>query len=236
MSQESQLKHIAIIMDGNARWAKKNNLSLFNGHRKGVENIKNIAEGCIENNITHLTLYALSAENWKRPKIEIDNLLNLLDEYIGNSIKPLIENDVRINIFGDLSKIPQKTLDKIQKIQLDTANNKALNLNVAFGYGAKQEITRAVKNIAFDVRDKKIDPQDIDEELVSRNLYISDLPDPDLLIRTAGDLRVSNFLLWQIAYSELYFINDFWPDFNKKKLKLAIIDFNNRERRYGKRQ
>ncbi len=231
----NSLRHIAIIMDGNARWAKKNNLNIFNGHKKGVHNIKEIALACIEFNIKYLTIYAFSSENWQRSKTEVNNLLKLLDEYLDNGLDPLHENGIRINIFGDLSKIPKNLLDKINQSEEKTKNNKSLILNVAFSYGARQEIVEAAKKVAFAVKEGQINISQVDEELFSKNLYNINLPDPDLLIRTAGDLRVSNFLLWQIAYSELYFVKDFWPDFNKEKLLQAINDFNNRDRRYGKR-
>ena len=212
-----------------------NNLNIFNGHKKGVHNIKEIALACIEFNIKYLTIYAFSSENWQRSKTEVNNLLKLLDEYLDNGLDPLHENGIRINIFGDLSKIPKNLLDKINQSEEKTKNNKSLILNVAFSYGARQEIVEAAKKVAFAVKEGQINISQVDEELFSKNLYNINLPDPDLLIRTAGDLRVSNFLLWQIAYSELYFVKDFWPDFNKEKLLQAINDFNNRDRRYGKR-
>jgi len=228
--------HIAIIMDGNARWAKKNNLSLFTGHKQGVENIKEIAQACIDFKVKYLTLYAFSSENWQRSKSEVENLLKLLDNYLDNNLKPLVDNDIKINIFGDFTKIPNKILTKVKQAQEKTNNNKSLILNVAFSYGARQEIVEATKKIAFGVLNNQIEIDNINQELFSKNLYNPNLPDPDLLIRTAGDLRVSNFLLWQIAYSELFFSNAYWPEFNKKNLEEAIFDFNKRERRYGKRR
>lgn len=227
--------HIAIIMDGNARWASKKGLPTSFGHKKGAENIQKIAESCIEIGVKYLTLYAFSAENWNRPKEEVDYLMNLLNEYLQRDINPLIEKDVKISIFGDLEKLSSVTKSRIEKIENSTKNNKSLNLNIAFSYGARQEITSAVKKIALEVMNHKIMVDDISEEVLSNNLYSKEIPDPDLLIRTGGDFRVSNFLLWQIAYSELYFTETFWPDFSRKNLIHAIENFNKRERKYGKR-
>lgn len=228
-------KHIAIIMDGNARWAKENNLSLSKGHKEGSQNLQNIVEAAIEYGVKYLTVYAFSSENWQRPKKEVNYLMNLLEEYLDKETKPLIEKDVKIILSGDRQKISDKINRKIENIENITQNNKSLTLNVAFSYGSRQEIISATKNIALALSEQKIKIDDIDENLISQNLYCPNIPDPDLLIRTAGDLRVSNFLLWQIAYSELYFTNKFWPEFSKTDLLAAITEFNKRERRYGKR-
>ena len=233
--QEKMPKHIAIIMDGNARWAKSKNLPLKIGHKIGAENIQKVAESCIDIGIKFLTVYAFSSENWNRPTQEVDYLMNLLDEYLTREMKPLMEKNVRILISGNLEKLSDSTKSKITEIEHLTKDNKALTLNVAFSYGSRQEITDAVKKIASDYKDGKINLSEINEELVAKNLYRCEIPDPDLLIRTAGDLRVSNFLLWQIAYTELYFTDSYWPNFSKKDLSLAIKSFNKRERRYGKR-
>jgi len=227
--------HIAIIMDGNSRWAKSNKLPTKAGHKKGSQNIEKIAKYCIEFGVKYLTIYAFSSENWDRPQKEVDYLMNLLDEYLDSGAKKLVKNNIKVLISGKLDKLSSSTRQKICKLEEESAQNSALILNVAFGYGARQEIVDATKKIALALREGSISLESINEELVQNNLYKPQIPDPDLLIRTAGDLRVSNFLLWQLAYSELYFTKVFWPSFGKKELKLAIEDFNKRQRRYGKR-
>jgi undecaprenyl diphosphate synthase len=227
--------HIAIIMDGNARWAKSKNLPLQTGHKAGSENVRKIAESCIELGVKYLTIYAFSSENWDRPQDEVNYLMRLLEEYLEKETKPLIEKDVKILVSGNLEKLSAKAKSKISEVQNLTRNNRALVLNVAFSYGSRQEIVDAVKKIALEVSERKISLNEIDEEKFSQKLYQSEIPDPDLLIRTAGDLRLSNFLLWQAAYAELFFTKTYWPDFTKKDLIEAIKDFNKRERRYGKR-
>ncbi|MES2961339.1 MAG: isoprenyl transferase [Pseudomonadota bacterium] len=227
--------HIAIIMDGNARWAKAKNLPLALGHKSGSENVRKIAENCIEIGVKNLTIYAFSSENWDRPQDEVSYLMKLLDEYLEKETKPLIEKDVKIVISGNLEKLPNSTKEKIAAIQNQTKDHQALTLNVAFSYGSRQEIVDAAKKIALDVSQGKISVDEINAEIFSQNLYNPEIPDPDLLIRTAGDLRLSNFLLWQLAYAEFYFTKTYWPDFNKNELMQAISEFNKRERRYGKR-
>jgi undecaprenyl diphosphate synthase len=227
--------HIAIIMDGNARWAKSKNLPLKIGHKSGAENLQKIAENCIELGVKYLTVYAFSSENWNRPKEEVDYLLNLLDEYLAKNTASLIEKDVKIIISGNLENLKTSTKSNIAKIEEQTKNNQALILNIAFTYGARQEIIDATKKIALAVLESKISLDEINQELFSQSLYKPNIPDPELLIRTAGDFRVSNFLLWQIAYTEFYFTKTYWPDFDKKNLLQAIFEFNQRERRYGKR-
>ncbi len=228
-------KHVAIIMDGNARWAKARSLPIKVGHKAGSENVKTIAESCIDLGVKNLTIYAFSSENWDRPKEEVDYLMNLLEEYLEKETRPLIEKNIRIFISGDLEKISESAKRKISTIENQTKNNSALTLNVAFSYGSRQEIVDATRKIASEVSQGKIAVNEITEELFCQNLYRPEMPDPDLLIRTAGDLRLSNFLLWQLAYAEFYFTKVYWPDFGKKDLKKAISDFNKRERRYGKR-
>jgi undecaprenyl diphosphate synthase len=224
-------QHVAIIMDGNARWAKQKNLPIKIGHKAGSENVRKISENCIDLGVKFLTIYAFSSENWDRPQEEVNYLMNLLEEYLEKETKPLIEQGVKILISGNLQKLADSTKKKIIEIEEITKDNKALTLNVAFSYGSRQELVDAVKKIT----EQKIPAKEINEELISKNLYHPEIPDPDLLIRTAGDLRVSNFLLWQIAYSELYFTETYWPDFDKKNLLTAIKSFNKRERKYGKR-
>ena len=227
--------HVAIVMDGNARWAKSKNLPLSFGHKTGAENVKKIAESCIEIGVKYLTIYAFSSENWNRPSDEVSYLMKLLDEYLEKEIAPLIEKGIKILISGNLEKLSDKTKSKIKEVENSTKNNKNLLLNVAFSYGSRQEIIDATKKIAFGVSNGEIKLAEIDENVFIKNLYRPEIPDPDLLIRTAGDLRLSNFLLWQIAYCELFFTKVFWPDFGKKDLLQAISEFNKRERRYGKR-
>ncbi len=227
--------HIAIIMDGNARWAKSRGLPLSVGHKNGSDNVRKIAESCIEIGVKHLTVYAFSSENWNRPPEEVEYLMKLLDNYLEKETKPLIEKKVRIVISGNLQLLPQSTKNKIQVLEELTKNNQSLTLNVAFSYGSRQEIVDAVKKISLAVSEAKISLEQITETYLSQNLYHPEIPDPDLLIRTAGDVRLSNFLLWQAAYAELYFTEVFWPDFGKKDLLQAINQFNKRERRYGKR-
>lgn len=227
--------HIAIIMDGNARWARAKNLPTTFGHKQGSENVRKIAESCIEIGVKNLTIYAFSSENWNRPQDEVDYLMKLLDNYLEKETKPLIEKGVRILISGNLEKLSQATKDRIQAIHDLTKNNQSLNLNVAFSYGSRQEIVDATKKISLAVSEGKISLNELDEKLFSQHLYQPEIPDPDLLIRTGGDLRISNFLLWQVAYCEFYFTEVFWPDFSKNHLLKAINEFNKRERRYGKR-
>lgn len=227
-------QHIAIIMDGNARWAKSKGLPTSFGHKIGSENVRKIAESCIELGVKYLTIYSFSSENWDRPKDEVDYLMKLLDEYLEKEIEALIKKNIKILISGNLERLAAKTKNKIKEIEERTKNNAALTLNVAFSYGARQEIIDTTKKIALAVKNEVITVEKIDQEFFEKNLY-QIMPDPDLLIRTAGDFRVSNFLLWQIAYSELYFTRVYWPDFGKKDLQKAIIDFNKRERKYGKR-
>ncbi len=228
-------RHIAIIMDGNARWAKKRGLPLQVGHKTGSQNLQKIAQDCIDLGVKILSVYAFSSENWNRPKGEVSYLLSLLEDYLDNQMKNFLEKKIRLVILGDLERLDEKLKKKILNLQETTKDNQALILNVAFSYGSRNEIIDATKKIALAVSNKEINLTEIDENLFAKNLYQPNLPDPDLLIRTAGDLRVSNFFLWQIAYTEFYFSEVFWPDFCKKNLINAIISFNKRERRYGKR-
>lgn len=228
-------QHIAIVMDGNSRWAKAKKLPLQVGHKSGSENVRKIADNCIELGVKNLTIYAFSSENWGRPEKEVEYLMKLLEDYLEKESKPLMERDIKILVSGNLSMVSESLKESIRKVEDLTKNNKSLTLNVAFSYGSRQEIVGAVKNISLAVAKGQINIDEIDEDRISANLYHPEIPDPDLLIRTAGDHRVSNFLLWQIAYSELYFTKVFWPDFNKNHLIEAIQEFNKRDRRYGKR-
>ena len=228
-------RHIAIIMDGNRRWEKKNLMQISQGHISGIKIIENIAKYAVKKEIDFLTIYAFSSENWNRPKSEVSYLLKLLEDYLDNEKKEFLSNDICVVVSGNLNKIDESLQNKIKDIEHLTKNNKSLILNVAFSYGSRQEIIDATKKIALAVSNNKIKLEDVDEKFFAKNLYQANLPDPDLLIRTAGELRLSNFFLWQIAYTEFYFSEVFWPDFNKKNLLQAIECFNKRERRYGKR-
>jgi len=227
--------HIAIIMDGNARYAKSKSLPIKVGHKIGADNVQKIANNCIEIGVKYLTIYAFSSENWNRPKEEVDYLMSLLYEYLSKESQELIESGIKIVVSGNLNSVEEKLKNKIRQVEELSKNNSKLTLSVAFSYGARQEIVDAVKKIAIAVKNQEIIIDDINEDLFKKHLYHPEIPDPDLLIRTAGDLRISNFLLWQIAYTEFYFSEKFWPEFNKFELIKAINNFNKRERRYGKR-
>ena len=226
--EKNNLKHIAIIMDGNRRWAKERNLPSALGHKKGVEALKATMRACDEFGIKYLTVYAFSTENWNRKPEEVKFLMDLLGQTLKNELKEMHENNVVISFLGDTTKLS----DNLQKILINavetTKNNTGVNLQIAFNYGSRAEITRAVQRII----DSGI--KEVDEEIISKNLYTSSIPDPDLLIRTGGEMRVSNYLLWQIAYSEFIVIKEFWPEFDKDTLSGCIIEFNNRTRRWGK--
>lgn len=226
--------HVAIIMDGNARWAKKNNLSTIKGHKKGVENIKDIAKLSLKYGIKYLTLYAFSAENWQRSKYEVNNLFNLLDNYLDNDIQYLHNNNIRLNIIGDLDNIDENIKEKIYRLEKDTINNDSLILTIAISYGSRQEIQYCIKNIVNDILANKSTIDDISLDYISNNMY-SNIPDPDLLIRTGSEKRLSNFLLWQIAYTELSFIDQYWPEFSEDDFFNCVQEYNIRNRRYGKR-
>lgn len=227
--------HIAIIMDGNARWAKSKGLPISFGHKIGSENLHRIAEGSIEIGVKYLTVYAFSSENWDRPPEEVSYLMKLLDEYLEKETHSLKEKDIKVIISGNLDNLSESTKLKIIDLQNLTKNNQSLVLNVAFSYGSRQEIVDAAKKIALAIKFDKISFSQVNEKLFANYLYSPQIPDPDLLIRTAGDLRLSNFLLWQSAYTELYFTKTYWPNFSKKDLIKAIYEYNKRIRTYGKR-
>ncbi len=226
-------KHIAIIMDGNGRWAKKRLLPRSFGHQEGMKRVIEIVEASTELGIKHLTLYAFSTENWKRPKDEVDGLMKILIKYIRNELDRLVNNNVRLNILGDISSLPSLARLEVEKAIDETKNNKGMILNIALNYGGRDDIIHGVKKILKDVKLGNINIEDIDDNLFSEYLYTKGQPDPDLLIRPSGELRVSNFLLYQIAYSEFWFSNVLWPDFKREKLYEAIIDFQKRNRRFG---
>lgn len=225
--------HIAIIMDGNGRWARKHNLPRAIGHREGVNTLRDIIKTTSDLGIKYLTLYAFSTENWKRPKQEISALMKLLIEYLKKEIKDLHKNNVKINTIGNLTELPVIVQDEINRSKLLTKDNDGLHVNIALNYGGRDEITRMVKDIGNDLLAGKIDLQDINQDLISNRLDTKEIPEPDLLIRTGGEYRISNFLLWQCAYSEFWFTDIYWPDFTSQNLKTAIYDFQNRKRRFG---
>ena len=227
--------HIAIIMDGNARFAISKSLPIKIGHKMGADNVQKITDNCIEIGVKYLTIYAFSSENWNRPQEEVKYLMDLLYDYLAKESSELMKRGIKIIVSGNLDNVEERLKNKIEQVEELSKNNTKLTLNVAFSYGARQEIVDATKKIAVAVKNQEIIIEDVNENLFSNYLYHPEIPDPDLLIRTAGDLRISNFLLWQIAYTELYFSEKFWPEFNKSELLKAINNFNKRERRYGKR-
>ena len=229
----TNLRHIAIIMDGNRRWAKEKNLPSAFGHKKGVEALKTTLKACHEFGVKYLTVYAFSTENWNRKPEEVSFLMNLLAETIKNEIDEMDKNDVVLTFIGDLKKLNDKLQGILYDAMEQTKNNNGVNLQIAFNYGGRDEIVNAVKSISEKVKSGEITTDDITEEVISNELYTKSIPDPDLLIRTGGELRVSNYLLWQIAYSEILVTNTYWPEFNKDSLADAIIEFKKRQRRFG---
>ena len=232
--KNTDLQHIAIIMDGNRRWAKEKNLPSAFGHKKGVDALKAAMRACDDFGVKYLTVYAFSTENWNRKKEEVDFLMNLLGETIKNELKEMHENGVVINFIGDLTKLSSKLQEILAHAVEVTKNNTGVHLQIAFNYGSRDEIVHSAKLLAQKVQNGLITIDDISEELISKILYTKDIPDPDLLIRTGGEMRISNYLLWQIAYSEILVTKTYWPEFNKDSLAEAIIEFNHRQRRYGK--
>ena len=227
-------KHIAVIMDGNGRWAKKHGKARVFGHKNGVKAVRETTEAAAELGIDYLTLYAFSTENWNRPKFEVNALMTLLVETLRKEIATLNENNIKLNAIGDLSQLPKRTHQALLEGNENTANNSRMTLNLALNYSAKWEIVEASRKLAEDVKNNLIDAKDINESRFESYLSPRNMPDPELLIRTSGEHRVSNFLLWQIAYSEFYFTDIFWPEFDKNEFYKAILDFQNRERRFGK--
>lgn len=227
-------KHIAVIMDGNGRWARQRGKERIFGHESGVQAVRETVEAAGEVGVKYLTFYAFSTENWCRPKKEIDTLMELLVKAIHNETPELMEKGVRLAAIGDVDSLPEACRKELFDAIDKTKNNTRLTVTVAISYSSHWEIISAVKNIALQVKENKINPEDIDKKLFQSFLQTHDMPDPDLLIRTSGELRISNFLLWQIAYSELYFTPVLWPDFRKKHLYQAILDYQRRERRFGK--
>ncbi len=228
-------QHIAIIMDGNGRWAKqKFGRNRIFGHTKGVNSVRTITEACRDIGVRYLTLYAFSTENWSRPLTEVNALMKLLVRTIRKETQDLKKNGVRLNTIGDIERLPQDCLQYLQEGIDETQDNKELVLTLALSYSSRWELTNAIRNIATDVANGALKPEDVNENLIQSYLATKNIPDPELLIRTSGEQRISNYLLWQIAYSELYFTETMWPDFGKEDLFKAIYDYQNRERRFGK--
>ncbi|HHX77255.1 MAG TPA: isoprenyl transferase [Firmicutes bacterium] len=226
-------QHVAIIMDGNGRWAKRKGLPRYLGHKAGVETIKNVVRWCDEIGIKVLTLYAFSTENWQRPRQEVEFLMSLPVVYLEAELSNLMRNNVKLQVFGSGERLPENTRRAVREAVQKTAGNTGLILNLAFNYGSRNEIIRAVQKIARLIARGELSPDDIDEEMMENYLDTKGLPDPDLLIRPSGELRLSNFLLWQLAYTEFWFSNTMWPDFSKKDFLKAIADYQNRDRRFG---
>ena len=227
-------RHIAIIMDGNGRWAKEKGEDRLFGHFHGVESVRNIVEGCAELGIEYLTLYAFSTENWDRPENEVNGLMALLVDTIRKEVETLNKNNIKLHVIGDMKMLPTYALEELQEALDMTGKNTGLNLVMALSYSSRWELLNAVKKIALEVKDGAMQPEEISYDTLERFLTTSNFPDPELMIRTSGEYRISNFLLYQLAYAELYFTNTRWPDFRKLNLYEAILDFQGRERRFGK--
>lgn len=240
MSQKDKInlqqlpKHIAIIMDGNGRWAKEKGEDRLFGHLNGVESVRDIVEGAAELGIEYLTLYAFSTENWDRPAYEVTGLMELLVDTIRKEVPTLNKNKIRLHVIGDMDMLPELAKKELDEAIQETSNNTGLNLVMALSYSSRWEINHAVKNIAIAVKENKLQPEDIKTDTLSKYLCTSQFPDPELMIRTSGEYRISNFLLYQLAYAELYFTSTLWPDFRKENLYGAIVDYQSRERRFGK--
>ena len=226
-------QHIAIIMDGNGRWAKAQGKHRIFGHKNGVKAVREVTEGCAEIGVKHLTLYAFSTENWNRPKMEVSALMELLFMTIGKEIKTLQKNNIRLNAIGHLHNLPESNRKALTEVMEATKNNTRMTLTLALSYGSREELSEAAKKIAIDYNAGKISLEEINQETISEHLYTHNIPDPELMIRTSGEHRISNFLLWQLAYTELYFTEKFWPEFAKNDLYKAIYDYQQRERRFG---
>ena len=235
MNTQNKLRHLAIIMDGNRRWAKKRGLPAVAGHKQGAKSLEQVCRDVKDLGIEYLTLYAFSTENWQRSKEEVGGLMDLLREYLKNDLKELQDSNTRIIFIGERNMLDEDIVAKMNEIELKTANNSEFTICLALSYGSRQEILHAVKTAARNVKSGIIGAEDIDEKYFSGLLYTKDIPDPDMVVRTSGEQRISNYLLWQIAYSEFCFLDVLWPDFGRKELELVIENYQNRERRYGKK-
>lgn len=234
INKDNLPKHIAIIMDGNGRWAKeKGKLRVF-GHEHGAKTVRKIVEACGTLGVEHLTLYTFSTENWNRPKLEVETLMRLLVSSLKKELKTLVKNNIKLKAIGSIDNLPSMAQKELLEVIEKTKNNLGMTLTLALSYGSREELKNAVVQISTKVKNNIISPDSIDESIINNHLYTHDLPDVDLLIRTSGERRISNFLLWQIAYAELYFTDTLWPDFTKENLCEAIVNYQNRERRFGK--
>ncbi|MEP3838230.1 MAG: isoprenyl transferase [Algibacter sp.] len=227
-------KHIAIIMDGNGRWAKQKGMLRAFGHENGTKSVRQTVEACAELGVENLTLYAFSTENWNRPKLEVQTLMKLLVSSLKKEIKTLQDNNIKLSAIGSLETLPKRVFKELSEVIESTKQNTRMTLTLALSYGSRAEIINSVKEISIKVKNNIISAENIDESIINEHLYTRNLPDVDLLIRTSGEQRISNFLLWQIAYAELYFTSVLWPDFTKQHLYEAIIEYQKRERRFGK--
>lgn len=226
-------RHVAIILDGNGRWAKAKGMPRNYGHAQGSKNVERICEEAWRMGIKYLTVYAFSTENWNRPKDEVDALMKLLRNYMKTCLKTAAKNDMKIRVIGDITRLDEDIRSRIEELEESTKDNGGLNFQIAINYGSRDEITRAVRRIAADCRDGRLAAEEIDEQVIDRYLDTHDIPDPDLLIRTSGEQRLSNYLMWQLAYTEFYFTDVPWPDFTKEELLKAVEQYNARDRRYG---
>ena len=234
LDQEMLPKHLAIIMDGNGRWAKQQGKPRIFGHEKGAKTVREIIQEVSEIGIPYLTLYAFSTENWKRPKLEVEALMHLLSRYLKKEVAIMQENNIRLNAIGDLESLPSKVRKELYKAMEQTQNNTSTTVSLALAYGGQQELLQMTQQLAQRVQQGLLTPQQITPELIQQTLYTQNIPPVDLLIRTSGECRISNFLLWQIAYAELYFTDILWPDFSPEELRKALANYQNRERRFGK--
>jgi len=234
INMERLPQHIAVIMDGNGRWAKQQGKMRIFGHQHGVDAVRDTTEACAELGVKYLTLYAFSTENWNRSSFEVEALMSLLTQTLKTELKTLNDNNIRLNAIGNLHRLPKSQYDALMYAIDNTKNNTHMTLTLCLSYSGRWEITEAVKKITAEVLEGLIKPEQIDETVISENLATANIPDPDLLVRTSGEERISNYLLWQIAYSELYFSKKYWPDFSKEDLYEAIVNYQNRERRFGK--
>ncbi len=234
ISKDKVPAHVAVIMDGNGRWAKQRGMMRVLGHKNAIKAVRDTVEAAAELGVKHLTMYAFSTENWNRPKMEVDALMDLLVSTIQGEVKTLNENKIKLNAIGDIDSLPDKTRKELLNAIENTAQNNHMTLHLALSYSGRSEIMRAVKNMMFDLQDNKIERSALNDELFGQYLYTAGIPDPELLIRTSGEHRISNFLLWQLAYTEFYFTEKLWPDFRKADFFEAVLDYQSRERRFGK--
>ncbi len=233
LRSDSLPRHIAIIMDGNGRWAKKRALNRIRGHREGAESVRNIVRACREIGIEVLTLYAFSTENWQRPRQEISALMSLLKEFLRSELAEMMENGIRLNTIGQIERFPDHVLTVLRQVMDETGKNPGMILNLALSYGGRDEIVAAARKVAAEVQAGRLQAEEITKEVFSKYLYTEGMPEPDLLIRTSGEMRISNFLLWQIAYTEIYVTDTLWPDFRREELIQILHDYQKRERRFG---